>query len=256
MPSDVKSPFISYDWCGKFTCKPDFKIERENTDFSLLIRTINGVGELKTESGTYTLFENSLALIPREEKTSYYYKSEWQFEYLHLRGKDLSVIDEIRKVKGCVFEYLDEKKYFERAREIAKEGESEGEATKLTAELLLDIYYGLNETHYENKYIEKAIKYIKQNLSSDLSVEKISLYLGLTREYFTKLFKEETGESPSAFIAKERIKEGKRLLYTTDKSIDEIAYALGYEDCSSFIRVFKRYENTTPLKYRREKFYE
>jgi AraC-like DNA-binding protein len=74
--------------------------------------------------------------------------------------------------------------------------------------------------------------------------------MGMSAGHFSRTFKEEVGEKYVEYIAKVRLAKAKRLLLETDMKIDEIAEQVGYWGRNSFIRIFRRYEGTTPAKYR------
>jgi len=59
-----------------------------------------------------------------------------------------------------------------------------------------------------------------------------------------------TGKSPQQLIKERILMESKRLLHFSDLSIKEIAFALGFEDSSYFIRFFKKNTKTNPSSYR------
>jgi len=68
--------------------------------------------------------------------------------------------------------------------------------------------------------------------------------------HFSRTFKEEVGEKYVEYIAKYRMNEAKRFLLETDMKIDDIAGKVGYWGRNSFIRNFRKYEGTTPAKFR------
>ena len=65
------------------------------------------------------------------------------------------------------------------------------------------------------------------------------------------LFKDYTGFSPYRFQLKIRMERAVEMLEYTALSVEEIAEMVGYEDCSYFCRIFKRYTGHTPLFYRK-----
>ncbi len=68
--------------------------------------------------------------------------------------------------------------------------------------------------------------------------------------YLSRRFKEETGETLTDFILKEKTEEAKRLLRYSDKPLTAIGAYLGFSSASHFSRVFKAYVGTTPREYR------
>lgn len=59
-----------------------------------------------------------------------------------------------------------------------------------------------------------------------------------------------TGDTPIAYVQRIRVERAMRMLETTDEPIDEISWAVGYEDPASFRRLFKRLAGVTPGAYR------
>ena len=68
--------------------------------------------------------------------------------------------------------------------------------------------------------------------------------------YLSRRFKEETGETLTDFILKEKAEKAKRLLRYSDKPLTAIGAYLGFPPASHFSRVFKAYVGTTPREYR------
>ena len=88
------------------------------------------------------------------------------------------------------------------------------------------------------------------HLAEPITAEKIAEELFLSRPYLSRKFKEETGESLTDFILKEKTEEAKRLLRYSDKPLTAIGAYLGFSSASHFSRVFKTYVGSTPSEYR------
>lgn len=85
----------------------------------------------------------------------------------------------------------------------------------------------------------------------DLTVDRLCRDIGKSVSYTSRLFKEKTGQSILYYINMVRTEEAKRLLKGEDGiSIDEIGRRVGFAGSNSFIRIFKKYEQVTPGKYR------
>ncbi len=74
---------------------------------------------------------------------------------------------------------------------------------------------------------------------------------GLPASTFSRRFRKATGISPKDYIQDIRVEEAKRRLEMSSLSVDTIGREVGYEDSSSFRRLFKRKTNLTPAKYRK-----
>ena len=101
-----------------------------------------------------------------------------------------------------------------------------------------------------NEIIKKAIRYISQNFSRNLTLDEVADHVHLNSAYFSTLFKQSTGSSFKEYLNMVRIEESKRLLSNTDYSIIDISLATGFEDQSYFSKVFKKYTGLTPKQYR------
>jgi len=82
------------------------------------------------------------------------------------------------------------------------------------------------------------------------TVKHISESLNLSTNYLSSLLKTLTGQNTQQHIHDRLIEKAKEKLSTTDLSVSEIAYALGFEHSQSFSKFFKTKTNLTPLKFR------
>ena len=101
-----------------------------------------------------------------------------------------------------------------------------------------------------SKLIIEVTNYIRHHISEPITVEKMAEALFMSRPYLSRKFKEETGESLTDFILKEKTEEAKRLLRYSDKPITAISSYLGFSSPSHFSRVFKARVCLTPGEYR------
>lgn len=72
----------------------------------------------------------------------------------------------------------------------------------------------------------------------------------LSPAYFSRLFKEETGESFTVYLNRVRIERSKELLLHQNLRLADIAQLVGFEDQSYFTKVFKKIVGMPPLRYR------
>ena len=100
--------------------------------------------------------------------------------------------------------------------------------------------------------IYKAIDYIKRNYATKLPLQKIADHLFISQQYFCRIFKEETGQTPGGYITFVRIEESKKLLRDSSINIIDIPEKVGFESQSYFTKIFKKETGTTPGQYRRE----
>ena len=98
--------------------------------------------------------------------------------------------------------------------------------------------------------IFKAKTYIEENYSKDISLDDVSRIVDISPYYFSKLFKEETGENFIEYVTNRRIEKAKELLEHSSLNIKCICVDTGYSDPNYFSRIFKKQVGVTPTEYR------
>ncbi len=82
------------------------------------------------------------------------------------------------------------------------------------------------------------------------TVQYLAEQMHLTPNYLSDLLRVHTGQNTQQHIHEKLIALAKEKLSTTDLSVSEIAYALGFEHAQSFSTLFKKKTNITPLAFR------
>ena len=99
--------------------------------------------------------------------------------------------------------------------------------------------------------VNQAIDYIMKNIGKELSIEEIADYCHFSKFYFSRVFKEETGESIYAFIKRVKMEQSAfRLKVERGRSITDVGYEYGYSP-SNYSTVFKQHHGVTPVNFRR-----
>ncbi|WP_054955272.1 helix-turn-helix domain-containing protein [Paenibacillus dakarensis] len=99
--------------------------------------------------------------------------------------------------------------------------------------------------------LEQIKAFIDENYKNQsLSLKSIADQFGISASYATRFFKNQTGESLMRYIDGLRMQEAKQLLKTTELTLKDILFEVGYIDSTNFIRKFKRNEGLTPIQYR------
>lgn len=111
--------------------------------------------------------------------------------------------------------------------------------------------YELISTNNKILKLKNVIKYIYDNYNKPLPINELSKIAGYSEYHFIRFFKSQTGKTCTNFINALRIEKSLDLLINTNLSITEIAFNVGYDDVSYFIKVFKRLTSSTPSNYRK-----
>ena len=103
------------------------------------------------------------------------------------------------------------------------------------------------------QYIEKAIVFVEENLSSKIVLEDIAGAACLSKFHFHRVFSSLMGETAVAYVRKRRLSKASYDLLYTDKKIIDIAFEYKFESPEAFTRAFKSVFNITPKNYRGER---
>jgi transcriptional regulator GlxA family with amidase domain len=108
------------------------------------------------------------------------------------------------------------------------------------------------QKYHRDRQILTAQQWLERNFSGEVKLEAVAADIGMSPRNFSRRFKQATGDSPSHYLQRVRIEAAKELLRSTDLSVAEVAYRVGYADLSYFSRMFSRHEGCLPHSYRLE----
>jgi AraC-like DNA-binding protein len=170
-------------------------------------------------------------------------------EALHLSDKEKNILYEcVQKIEAELKENIDVHSQF---------------IMVSTIELLLNYcsrFYGrqlITRSQANKKIISQIEAALKQYFSVDLIKEKgiptvkyLAEQVNLSPSYLSDLLKKETGKNAQEHIHFYLIEEAKNNLINSEKTVNEIAYNLGFEYPQYFNKLFKQKTGKTPMEYR------
>ena len=95
--------------------------------------------------------------------------------------------------------------------------------------------------------------WIAEHLAENFNLDQLAAQAGVSKFYFTRLFKNSMGVSPSRYLLTLRMDEAKRLLRETKRSVVDVALDVGYANPSHFARFFRRETGLSPSDYRQQR---
>lgn len=98
--------------------------------------------------------------------------------------------------------------------------------------------------------VDRAASYIQERFHEELSLEEVAEQVHLNPHYFSKVFKQQTGETFIDYVTRLRIDKARELIMDGQWSLKEVCYMVGYKDPNYFSRVFKKVTGVTPTEYR------
>lgn len=233
---------------------------------------LNGEVRIHAEHDTLTLSHNQLIVFDSKEVHSIHSDSKlYMFLCIHVDKKLLSVYCpnlELYHIK-CRPVPLDDPKAIQYihlcqlAHELTHTNiknastramRSDGTALLMLADLIQYFSeYAPPETAsgHGNRTIRELISYVNEHYTEKLSLEDAADYVGFSREYFCRFFKQHMGLTFLRYLNEVRISHAGRLLSSTDLSISEIMNTCGFTNQTIFNRLFKEIYGMTPRQARK-----
>jgi methylphosphotriester-DNA--protein-cysteine methyltransferase len=98
--------------------------------------------------------------------------------------------------------------------------------------------------------VRNVISFLVTHYRQNLVLKDIADHVGVSSYYLDRLFKQETSETPRAYLEKIRVDKVAHLLKNTDRTNLEICCEVGFQSPSNFYKVFRRLKNCSPSEYR------
>jgi len=101
-----------------------------------------------------------------------------------------------------------------------------------------------------SRTIDEAVEFMKTYLSRSIKITDICAAVGLSEQYFKKVFRAQCGTSPHQYLISLRVARAEELLQEGRLSLAEICYETGFSSQSHLTNAFKKMVGTTPKVYR------
>lgn len=102
----------------------------------------------------------------------------------------------------------------------------------------------------QDERMMKVLEHIHRSIDGDINIDALAEEACITKPYLIRLFKKELDMPPLQYINRKKVEKAQLLLLTEDMAVQEVAWALGFNDHSYFIRLFKKITGRTPMEYR------
>jgi transcriptional regulator GlxA family with amidase domain len=103
--------------------------------------------------------------------------------------------------------------------------------------------------HGDEKIL-RAQQWLEANYGDNVVIDELAARVGISPRHFKRRFRKATGETPLGYLQNVRIEAAKEKLANTRDNVNEITYRIGYEDSSTFRRLFKKHTGISPREYR------
>lgn len=244
---------------GIFHCDTRYRVTHPYWESILLIFMEEGTLQVTCQQETRMAKKGDVVLIDCRHAHEYIAMSDVRFRFFHFYGVTSADYAEmiLRNPGRFLLGSADSpilRKQFQTLYHLAQ-AQTNTRMEQQISICIQMILAELTETAYDirpgsNTAIDTVIRYMEDHLRENLSLEEIAAQTGFNKHYFARLFRKYTGFPLHQYFVRMKIQYARRLLLTTDDSVESIAEKCGFDNTSNFIRTFKQVSGMTPLHFR------
>jgi AraC-like DNA-binding protein len=244
------------------------RMEKGWGDFQWLQCT-SGEGLLEIENKTYRVSANQgMLLYPNVPHRYYPVTKPWTLHWMGFNGMSVrNTLHVLQFYKSMVFQVASPEILLNRLQEINQLFEQKPrarlfpltsyEGSMLIYNLLLDIHrytFTTEQRSRQQQYeqLAPALAFIETHYSKPISLQNLADQLSVSPNYTCILFQKSFNIRPFDYLNRYRIGKAKELLLEEDRSVKMIALEVGFYSSSYFIKLFKKIEGMTPVRFRRQ----
>lgn len=198
--------------------------------------------------GKTIINSNDTILVFPDEPCSYYPENKWISRWVVWNGPNAKKLEYTGYISKSNMVLRDSNSTVLKAHNLLSEiiNNEHMEAILKRKLIVLEMIYNLFKSTTKTdqqpdqlSIMNKAIEYISENITENLSVQELAQKFNLSESHFRRLFKKYTGRSPKEFAISMNISLAKKLL-SEGKTIKETSFLCGYDDIYYFMRNFKK----------------
>lgn len=255
-------PFCMTEY-GSFICGGDYYTERDSRTGYQLIYTISGKGVFFCGEDELELLPNTAVLIRCSELHRYETaRQPWHNIWIHFEGSGADAYEKYINNGGYSAINMSDASDFTAELDMLKTLAQRDDVIScalvsdcisglmtelLTARLSAELSRSESGRYPE---IRPVLDFIHKNYYKQITIDDMTHRINISKYHFIRIFKRQMGVTPYEYLIEYRISRAKILLRTTNKSIYEISYDVGYRSRSNFISRFRESVGVTPAQYR------
>ncbi|WP_052714204.1 AraC family transcriptional regulator [Paenibacillus dauci] len=262
--STAQATYFFVQEIGRFKTTFPYFTERERLHSYLILHTLSGRGRLHYQGQQHVVGQGDLFFINCMEYQRYEAMEEddWEFLWVHVQGSTLDGYYEQfcqRQIPVC---HLAESSSIPELMrqllhvQIPRNNKTELISSQLIVQLLTEVVLTSIHTGEKNNAIPASIldlqQFLENHYTDPITLDDLAQKYNTNKFQLSRDFKQYIGLPPIEYLINIRINAAKNMLRYSNKSIQQIASAVGIYNVSHFINLFKARVDCTPLAYRKE----
>lgn len=261
--SFAKTSLLHLQEIGTLQALAPHTSSRFNLQSYLFFTVLSGSGVLIYDGKKYDLKKGDMVFIDCRKPYSHTTDSNlWSLRWCHFYGPTLSFVYEKYVERGGrptfrpeetapFLSTLDSLYKLASGSDYIRDMRINEELNKLCT-LLMEQSWNPEEASTAPKKLSvvEVKEYLEQHYAEKITLDELSTRFFINKYYLTRVFKEQFGQSITAYLTSLRITHAKQLLRFSEKSVEEIGLECGLGQLHYFSRVFKEVEGVPPSVYR------
>lgn len=257
-PSALARRLYLYLICvGHFYYEPGYELARTHYNSFLLMYILKGTCTIEVNHQKFYAESGDVVLIDCYAPHKYGSSTSCEALWMHFDGSVARAFyEEIYNQHGTVIhsssKFIQTALHkicgnFRKSVPVSEPALSENITSMLNELLTSDTQ---SKTAAHTGRIAQSITFISEHFSEDIPLELLADTANLSLYHFTRIFTRETGFTPHQYIIQTRLAAAKYLLKSSDASVKDIGFSVGFHSETSFCNTFKKWEKITPSQYR------
>lgn len=240
-------------WGANYLCTAPYRVDRKGFNAFLFFFIQSGEMYFEYRGRSFVACKNDVVLLDCNYQHYYYANEPVQFYWFHFHGAcSAAYCDLLWKDSGALFKnlYALEGLFLDILKMLPMEPVAD-DRISVTIHRILSLLNTNGHMHTPlSSQIIQAQQWMDAHFKENISISDVAEQVSLSRYYFSRRFREETGMTPHDYLMNVRISYAKDRLANHVESIEQIAYDCAFCSSSNFIQAFKTKTGITPHQFR------
>lgn len=239
--------------------------QRQNLNSYLFFIVLNGRGYVSYDGSRFNIAAGDCVWLDCTKSYSHESSADdpWSLMWVHFYGKEVPYFysNFLKQSRSFLFHPENTVAFTDILQQIYQIHSSKTSLMELFANRCLtdlitlcfsENIQGSQEISSIPEKMKQINNYLENNYAQKINLEDLSSRFYISKFHLSREYKKVYGITIGSDLTSKRISHAKSMLRFSDTSIESIAFDCGFQNAGYFIKVFKKYENMTPLEYRRK----